>query len=411
MAIKNLHCGFEGILLKVSGKATSRWREKQLSYSKYYAGHEEYLSSLIYLLGSEDNTRSTLGMGVHTYSFACQLPHNCPSSFEGRYGSIRYVVKVTLIRPWKFDQTYTRGLSVLKTVDLNYEAPVLRLPMNSENYKTFCCGPFKTEPLKLELQVPQTCFVPGQNIPVSALIINNTNIAVSEINFSLVMLVRYFSTHPARHSRVESITIATAKGDSVLRNCTRSITRELSVPSTPPTCIRSCNIIQIVYQVEVEARMKGLHSKQAITMPIIIGNVPLWNSIVHQQPSSSRNMQDLSVDEDGENNAVCIEKSVDDGSIYKPEKENETKRSVSIISNALVNTPLHSYPDMPPPSYEESVHTMRGDINEDELHTFGPSEFAPLYPVYNFQQFNNSAPLQATNASQNGGYVNPSFVS
>lgn len=26
---------------------------------------------------------------------------------------------------------------------------------------------------------------------------------------------------------------------------------------------------------------------------------------------------------------------------------------------------------------------MRSNINEDEQHAFGPSEFAPLYPVFN----------------------------
>lgn len=65
--------------------------------------------------------------GIHTYTFACQLPSTCPSSFEGFYGYIRYLVKVELVRPWKFNQHFTRGFTVLKVMDLNYHSPLLRV--------------------------------------------------------------------------------------------------------------------------------------------------------------------------------------------------------------------------------------------------------------------------------------------
>jgi len=82
-----------------------------------------------YLYLWKDNNRHTIQAGVHNYNFACQLPYQCPSSFEGRHGCIRYIVKVLLIRPWKYDQAYTKGFTVLKMLDLNFDTPQLRVSL------------------------------------------------------------------------------------------------------------------------------------------------------------------------------------------------------------------------------------------------------------------------------------------
>lgn len=65
--------------------------------------------------------------GVHVYNFACHIPATCPSSVEGHYGRVRYMIKVAIVRPWKFDQSYTRCFTVLKLMDLNYDSPLLRV--------------------------------------------------------------------------------------------------------------------------------------------------------------------------------------------------------------------------------------------------------------------------------------------
>lgn len=69
----------------------------------------------------------TIAPGIHTFNFACQLPVNCPSSFEGNKGKVRYLVRVSFIRQWKVDQNTTLGFTVLKLADLNYDTPILRV--------------------------------------------------------------------------------------------------------------------------------------------------------------------------------------------------------------------------------------------------------------------------------------------
>ncbi|XP_030374607.1 arrestin domain-containing protein 17 [Scaptodrosophila lebanonensis] len=373
----------QAIQLKIVGYSVTKWSERHRATTKLYAGREDYLSSVTYLLGSEQNTdRLTISAGVHTYNFACQLPYQCPSSFEGRYGCIRYIAKVELLRPWKFHQAYTHGFTVLKMMDLNFETPQLKLAAHSEGYRTFCCGPCKTEPLKMELHLPQAGYVPGQRIPVTVVVINNTGVAVSELRLSLVMLIRYFSVTP-EHSRVERIVVSKAKGDSVLRQSTRSMTIDLLVPATPPTCLSLCNLIQVAYQLEVEALIKSLREQQVMTMPVTIGTIPLAVAgvVVQQPPRRSAH--------------------------YEAPSNRNSNDELPIVT-AIANVPNQLTPssaDIPPPAYEESKYTVRGNINEEELHAFGANEFAPLYPIYSMP---SPKPVLTPN-SRNIGYINQTF--
>lgn len=60
--------------------------------------------------------------GDHVYPFTSTLPPLLPSSFEGEHGNIRYTVRATLDRPWKFDQKVEKVFTVVTPIDLNYNA-------------------------------------------------------------------------------------------------------------------------------------------------------------------------------------------------------------------------------------------------------------------------------------------------
>jgi len=57
----------------------------------------------------------------HSIPFEYQLPHDLPSSYSGRWGQVKYVIKAKLQRHWKFDIDRETDLIVKSLVDLNEE--------------------------------------------------------------------------------------------------------------------------------------------------------------------------------------------------------------------------------------------------------------------------------------------------
>ncbi|XP_036225693.2 arrestin domain-containing protein 17 [Bactrocera oleae] len=399
----------KGIVLKITGDANTSWEEHSNrsttdahgrssteSHTTYYRGHEDYIKSKTYLLSSSENQSSVIEPGIHTYTFACQLPPTCPSSFEGHYGYIRYLVKVELVRPWKFNQHFTRGFTVLKVMDLNYDSPLLRVPCKSEAQKVFCCWPCKTQPLKMHVSLPQSGYVPGQAIPVSVLIANESNIKVEELKIELVMLVCYYSQVPLTHTKNERIAVLKLKGDGVSVHCKKQFNYTLVVPATPPTCFNLCRIIQIAYQVEVVAKVKGWHADQVICVPVTIGNVPLLGVIQNQPLASAENLvPSNSINGVMNHSYVADEESGDIGEKKFTEidqlQSTVQENPIQVNSGAATSTatmaaappsPWAADASIPPPSYEAALHMKPAKLSIDEGQEYGETEFAPRYPVF-----------------------------
>ncbi|XP_054741378.1 arrestin domain-containing protein 17-like [Anastrepha obliqua] len=406
----------KGIALKIRGFADTRWEEstsrrttdsKGRSSTKrdtiHYRGHEEYIKSKTFLLGSDENQSSLIEPGIHTYTFACHLPNTCPSSFEGIYGHIRYLVKVELIRPWKYNQTFTKGFTVLKVMDLNYDSPLLRVPSQSEAQKVFCCGPCKTQPLDIHVSLPQGGYVPGQTIPVGVLISNETNIRIEEAKVELVMLICYYSQTPRTATKNERIVVAKIKGEGVPVHCKKQFDYALIVPATPPTCFNLCRLLQIAYQVQVEIKVKGWHANQVICVPVTVGNVPLM-SVIQKQPTATdsfatgsagymqRALMNGGTADEGEEVAVASADDVEEKTVAATGlKTNELEAVVQTSSGVTTNSsimpltppsPWMTDDSIPPPSYEMAAHMKSAKINADEAHDYGEAEFAPRYPVF-----------------------------
>lgn len=62
---------------------------------------------------------TTVATGVYTYPFEIDLPDNLPTSCESKYGFIRYLASVNIIRPKQPVQTQTIAFTVIKPHNLN----------------------------------------------------------------------------------------------------------------------------------------------------------------------------------------------------------------------------------------------------------------------------------------------------
>lgn len=256
------------------------------------------MNTFSYLIGNSTVNQMELSNGFHKFNFACQLPPQLPTSFESKYGYIRYQIKVELERPWKFDLKYCFAFTVIKIFDLNYESPALRQPLKTETTKAFFLG-LSGKPLFISVEIPFSGFVSGQFIPIKINIMNDSNTDINETQICLKKIIHYNSQTPRRKTRerIESAAVAVHLG--VPSKSKATLDAGLHLPPVPPTNIASCQVIQITYEVHVIAKVGGIHRSPVLRLPITIGTVPLqgnqyapaanaslssWNV----QPSTSR---------------------------------------------------------------------------------------------------------------------------
>uniref|UniRef100_T1GVS0 Arrestin-like N-terminal domain-containing protein n=1 Tax=Megaselia scalaris TaxID=36166 RepID=T1GVS0_MEGSC len=141
------------IIIRFLGEANTEWirKQKDEEETEYLKEHEEYFQIQTYLLGCKNSSEIELPSGTHTYPFTCALPPTLPSSFEGEFGHVRYTVKVTLDRPWKFDQDMKMAFTVISPLDLNLN-PAVKEPRKLEVEKSFCCFCCKSEVYKSQVK-------------------------------------------------------------------------------------------------------------------------------------------------------------------------------------------------------------------------------------------------------------------
>lgn len=217
-----------------------------------------------------------LSAGFHKFNFSCVLPPQLPTSFESKYGYIRYQIKVEMERPWKFDLKFCFAFTVIKVLDLNYESPALRNKLKNELTKTFFFG-LSSKALYVSAEIPVSGFVSGQTIPISININNDSSVEVDETKISLKKIIHYNSQTPRRKTKERVESAAEIRHAGVPAKSKGNIEVQLSLPPVPPTNIAFCQVIQVNYEIHVVAKVGGIHRSPVIRLPLTIGTVPLMS--------------------------------------------------------------------------------------------------------------------------------------
>lgn len=325
---------------------------------------------LLSLLGNE----LEIAPGAYQYNFQAVLPALLPTSFEAKHGSIRYLVNVVIDRPWKFDLTYKVAFTVLKQLDLNYENPALRIPTKMEISKTFYCGLCKTAPLFLAASIPISGYVAGQNINVSVDINNESRIDVEDIKITLKKIIFYNSQNPSKKTKQEILTETEIRCGGVIKRNKGDIARTLLIPAVPPSNLNYCRVLNVSYEVHVTAKISGVHRNPVIKLPITIGTVPL------NVPQSQ------------------IEVHYPSAPSHTPSPSGQFSFADTINMQPNVQ---NTNGEFAPPSYIEAMGSAV-QLNEEGEHSFGNRPYHPMYPVYNFNNVQPSAPPNINNNTQQG---------
>lgn len=368
---------FKGIKLQINGFAQCQWRGKggrkkpvytsNLKRKHIYHGHEDYIASTTFLVGSQNGPSFGIESGTHTYSFSCPIPVNCPSSYEGSYGHIRYMVKVTCIRSGSSNRTYSKGFTVLKLLDLNRDSILLKNPASNESFENFCF--FFSQAVRLRVDIMQTGYVPGQMILVSSHINNETSADVKKILITLNLRATYTSDTPCMTTSSEKLCLVKKYCGPVQRNTSRDYAEVIRVPATPPTCDHLSKIVRVSYEICVEAIMNHLMRNPKITIPITIGNVPLVTS-----------------------NGAIAAPAIDD----VPTTSSCAMQRAGGDDHNMLSEETEVDFDMPPPTYEEAMFMTTNIADDEDANTVSEStQFTPRYPVYDVDNLAISAMAQS----------------
>lgn len=375
---------------------------------RFFMGREDYIASTTYLMGSEQGQTFNIDAGSYTYTFACPIPSHCPSSFEGIYGHIRYLAKVTFIRPGASNRTTNVGFTVLKLLDLNQENKLLREPASSEGMEYFCF--MHTKPVHMKVTLQQQGYVPGQFMLIHADVRNNSSSDCKKLMIMIYLRATYTADTPALRTVSEKILLAKREGGPVLHNCQKSYTESLRIPATAPTCEHLSKVVRVSYEVRIVAVMNWLMANPKVVIPITIGNVPLATvgpaapfgiaAVPRDLPCTSaramelasginnpsyeltEELEDYELPEDGDDEFEVEEDLV-------PELRKSPK---SVPNHTFFNRHPSSELFSAPPTYEQAMF-MTADIADTDANTVSEaSRFTPRYPVFDVDTFQSPPP-------------------
>ncbi|KAL3865646.1 hypothetical protein ACJMK2_043012 [Sinanodonta woodiana] len=361
-----------GVRLKFHGGANVHWTETETvgtgddthTETHTYSATETYFNFEFLLFGPGNDT-TNLQAGRHTFPFVFQLPTNLPSSYESELGNIRYYLKGTIDKPWKFDHTTKKVFTVIGVLDLNQE-PTASMPQQGQNQKYLCCLCCRTGPISAHFRIDRKGYVPGDSIILNAEISNNSNRTMSASRVRLIMAISY---HATTKSRNEATEVARVQHREIAPFGSDTWSNErMVIPPLPPSYLAGCKIIDIAYILKLEVDPTGPSFDLEIPLEIILGTVPLRSAVPSQFLSQYPQTSTMPLPPAGFDSLLDTE---------------------GVVTNQPTAPPMptSSLPYLPPPSYAEcvfgKVSTRDGDDNE---YTMGDKDYAPVYTYYDWSK-------------------------
>lgn len=246
------------------------------SGTKTFIGHERYFEEKSYLFGESNSTGSEIELsGTLSYPFTYELPAKLPTSFEGLYGSIRYVIIVMIERPaQKMYDSMVKAFTVISPVDLNRNSS-LNEKTHLEMEKTFCCFCCNSEPLTLLSTIPVNGYISGQIIPIIVEYDNGSSIELNYISLKLQQVIKYWATWPRRAEKMVINDITETRIENIGTYSADTCIKHLLIPPLPPSNLDNCGIIELRYQLFVQVNTSRLHWDLQGTIDLTIGTIPL----------------------------------------------------------------------------------------------------------------------------------------
>jgi hypothetical protein len=284
--------------------------------------------------------------GELSLPFHFQIPESMPTSFEHELGYIRYLMHVIVRMPRSFDKYTSRIISVINQLDLN-ASPCLKLPQGIVETKYLCCICCRSSPIEIDFSISKSGFVPGETIFFRVDIDNQSS---KEILETYVNLVQTLKLNAQNQTKIVKRVVCTARYLDMIKP--RSIEAwDSSCLVIPPLCSTLNGLtplIQINYSLVLYVNLSGLSCTKSLTLPIVIGTVPIQGNVMHGKTARQDRIDNISFEHD----------------MYVSSANKGSNPAIRKDRNSLV-------------SFDSGFDMINGEFMDSE-----DLEFMPSYPYY-----------------------------
>lgn len=275
---------FSVIYIQFLGEATVSWTESEIETVNgvqnhriiNYFGREEYFNQRVTLAGGTGV--SQLPAGPQSYTFSYQLPFNAPSSLKREQGKIVYSMKAHLVHadPSILIDELVKEFEIVAPFDLNLGSTLIKQPTQVEFEEVYGCDCFcSSNPVTIHVKLPVSGYCPGQVIPVSIEVTNQSSVEITKMIFQIVSKELYRSHQPPSEYILPETVLTTTKKGPVMARSKRNLTCELMVPEIIPPYLENCGIIDVGYFFRVTIKLSGCNDELQDEAEICLGLVPL----------------------------------------------------------------------------------------------------------------------------------------
>ncbi|XP_057375199.1 arrestin domain-containing protein 17-like [Daphnia carinata] len=311
----------------------------------HYSSKESYFHHRVTISAGNGHV---LNKGKHQFPFSFLLPQEIPSSFEGAHGNVRYTLRAVYERRLKWNHECKIPITINSITDLN-TIPEANVPVRATGFKTLgilCC---KSNPIMATFWLDRAGYVPGEKIILNAEVENLTRKRMRGSKIQIIERTNFHATRATEcHERVihESVR-GKFKAVELWENY------PIIVPPIVSSGLNFCRIIDVTYILVFSVDPGSFSFNLKVSHNLLIGNVPLRSSFANFQ---HRNVISAAQGEHGNPSAIA---------------------GPSIPG-------AETYPDLPPPSYEECMFGGNIRDTEDSEHvSYGAGDsYKPRYLTY-----------------------------
>lgn len=139
-------------------------------------------------------------------------------------------------------------------------------------------GYFGSGPVSLHILIPRSGCVRGESIPLQVMVSNNSSVTVDKVKFTLLKIIDYYSKTPSRNTTQEILKIMKKEAPGVEKKSEQRYEHSLEIPNLPSTDKEYSGLINISYEIRVEAKIAGLFKNLIESIPLTVGTVGIYDT-------------------------------------------------------------------------------------------------------------------------------------